>query len=252
MAVRTASRAVATVLAGGLTAAAVAGCYVDVGGLSQRTSSYRVPGGVQTLVVNAQVGSVHVTGGRAGPVSVTEHISYRHTAPASAHRTAAGTLTLDSNCPALETCSVGYDITVPAATTVQVTDNVGVIQLSSLSGPVTAHTNAGNIDLDGVSGTIAISDHAGSILGRDVSSGHALLRTSAGGIDVTFSAAPALISATATVGSVTLRVPGAVPYAVNAVASVGSATVSVTRSPASPHVIAASTRTGSIVIEPAS
>jgi hypothetical protein len=59
------------------------------------------------------VGGVHVIGGNSGKVSVTEHISFRHTVPVTTHRTAAGILTLDSNCPALETCSVGYDIGVP-------------------------------------------------------------------------------------------------------------------------------------------
>ncbi len=250
MASRTASRLAAAVLAVGL-AATLAGCYVDVGGLSQRTSSYQVPGAVQTLVVNVQVGSVHVTGGGPGPVSVTEHISYRHTAPAPTHQLTAGTLTLNSHCPAMETCSVGYDVTVPPATAVQVSDSVGVIQLDSLSGPVTAHTNAGDVKLAAMSGPVQISDHAGSILGQNVSSGRAVLGTSVGGINVTFSAAPAMITATATVGSVTLHVPGTVAYNVAATASVGSATVSVTRSPGSPHVITASTRTGSIVIAPA-
>ena len=101
------------------------------------------------------------------------------------------------------------------------------------------------------SGPVEASGHVGSILGQDVSSADATLRLSAGQIDVTFAAVPASITATVTVGSVTLSVPGGVPYAVNATASVGSIQVRVTRSPASPHVITASTRTGSVTIQPA-
>jgi hypothetical protein len=251
MPARLAVRAAASVLAGGLAASALAGCYVSVGALQHRTRSYSVAGQVRTVVVNDQVGGIQVTGGSSGTDSVTEHISFKHTAPVSTHRATAGTLVLDSNCPALETCSIGYDITVPRAITIRVDDSVGTIRLDSLSGQVTAHTNAGDIDLGSVSGPVEASGHVGSILGQDVSSADATLRLSAGQIDVTFAAVPASITATVTVGSVTLSVPGGVPYAVNATASVGSIQVRVTRSPASPHVITASTRTGSVTIQPA-
>ena len=250
MPTHTAVRAAAAVLAAAAVAAALAGCYVDVGALQHRTHRYLVSGHVRTLVVNAHVGRVHVTGSDSSKIAVTEQISFRHTVPVTTHRSAAGTLTLDSNCPALESCSVGYDITVPRAMTVRVSDNVGTIQLQSLSGQVTAHTNAGNIDLGSVSGPVVATGHAGEIRGHNVSSARATLRLSAGTIDVTFSAAPATITAATSVGQVTLRVPGSVPYAVHTSVSTGSTQVSVPRSAASPHVITASTRTGSITIEP--
>jgi len=126
-----------------------------------------------------------------------------------------------------------------------------VIGLESLAEQVTAHTNAENINLSSVSGPIEITGHAGSILGQNVSSARATLRSSAGGIDVTFSAAPATINATTNVGSVTLRVPGSVSYNVRTSVGVGSARADVTRSKTSPHAITASTWTGSITIEPA-
>ena len=93
---------------------------------------------------------------------------------------------------------MGYDITVPRAMTVRVSSNVGEIQLQSLSGQVTAHTNAGNIDLGSVSGPLEATGHAGSILGQDVSSPRATLRSSAGTVDVAFSAAPATVPPPAT------------------------------------------------------
>jgi len=247
---RPATRAAAAALAGSIAALVLAGCSVSIGALQHRTKSYSVTGGVQNLVVNAQAGGVHVLGTDSGSVGVTEHITFEHTAPVTTHRASAGTLVLDSNCPALETCGVSYDITVPRAMTVRVNDDAGAIRLDSLSGQVTAHTDAGNVDLASVSGPIDVSSHAGSILGQDVSSAHATMLLSAGEVDVTFSAAPATITAAATVGSVTLRVPGSASYAVAASASVGSVQVSVTRDPASPHVITASTKTGSITIQP--
>ena len=248
---RTAIKVAAVVLIGSVAVAALAGCSAGVGGLQHRTKNYAVSGQVQTLAVNARVGGVHVIGGDSAKVSVTEHISFRHTAPVTTHRAAAGTLTLDSSCPAQDACSVGYDITVPRSMTVRVDDNVGTISLESLSGQVTAHSDAGNIDMASVSGPIEIAGHAGSILGRHVSSAHVNLRMSAGRIEVTFSVAPATIAATVAVGSITLRVPRNVPYAVDASALFGSTSVSVTRSAASPHAIVATVATGSVTIEPA-
>jgi len=177
-------------------------------------------------------------------------MSFRGTAPVTTHRTVTGTLTLDSACPALETCRVSYDISVPRTMTVRVSDNVGTIRLESLSGQVTAHTNAGDIDLGSLAGPVEITDHAGSISAGDISSPDATLHSSTGEIDATFSAAPVSVTATADIGSVTLRLPGTVSYHLSTSVGVGSATVGVTGSPASPHVISASTRIGSVTIEP--
>lgn len=165
---RRAVRTAIAVLAGSVAVSALAGCAVDIGAPQHRTSSYSLSGQPRTLVVNAHIGSVRITGSDSGKVSVTERISFRGTAPSVSHRAAAGTVILDSSCPALETCTVGYDITVPRAMTVRVTSNVGEIRLRSLSGQVTAHTNAGNIDLGSISGPLEATGHAGVIRGQDV------------------------------------------------------------------------------------
>ena len=159
MSARTAMRLAAVALAGGMAVPVLAGCYVDVGALQHRTKSYAVSGPVQALVVNAHVGGVHVTGGAPGTVLVTEHLRFRHTAPVTTHGTSARTLTMNSTCPARETCSISYDITVPRATDLRITDSVGTIRLRSLSGKVIAHTDVGNIDLSSVSGPIELTGH---------------------------------------------------------------------------------------------
>jgi Toastrack DUF4097 len=244
-------RGAALALCLGLAAAVLAGCYVSVGALQHRTRSYQVPGPVRALVVHGQVGRIDVTGGSSAAISVTEQLTFRQTAPVVTHRLTAGTLTLASSCPALESCSVAYDITVPPALAVQVADHAGMIRLHGLAGRVTAQIGAGIIELDSVSGPVEVSTHAGEILGQGVASAQATLRLSTGRIEMTFSAAPTALSATAAIGSVTLRVPGEVAYAVHASTTVGSTLVSVTRSAGSPHVITAGTTTGSIIIEPA-
>jgi hypothetical protein len=76
-------------------------------------------------------------------------------------------------------------------------------------------------------------------------------RGTGGRIAITFSAAPASVTAVSTVGSVTLRVPGSVSYAVRASTTVGSTRVTVPSSPSSPHLIVATVTTGAVTVEPA-
>src|SRR5271165_1874000 len=173
MKARSAARLAAAVLTGVTAAFALAGCSVSVGALQHRSDSYSVTAQVRGLVVNAQAGGVHVTGGGSGAVSVHEHVTFEGTAPTATHGVAAGVLALDSKCPALETCSVSYDISVPRTITVRVQDDAGTIRLDSLAGLINAHTNAGDVDLRLVSGPIDVSADAGSIVGTDVSSAHA-------------------------------------------------------------------------------
>ena len=87
MSLRTGLKAAMAALAGVMAVSALASCSVDIGPLQHRTESYSVYGPLRTLVVNAHVGSVQITGGNSGQVSVTEQISFRHNAPVTTHRT---------------------------------------------------------------------------------------------------------------------------------------------------------------------
>ncbi|HEY7432225.1 MAG TPA: hypothetical protein VH641_15990 [Streptosporangiaceae bacterium] len=229
--------------------AMLAGCHVDVPGMQHRTKQYSV-GQVRVLAVTAHVGDVQLTGGDSAQVTVTERISFRHTAPVTSHRVSGGTLTLDSHCPDGGACGVDYQITLPRSLTVRVTDNVGSIRLRSLSGPVTAHTNAGSINLESLSGPVTATGHVGSVNGQQLSCRQATLRSSVGAVQATFTSAPASVTAATGVGTVTLRLPAAAHYAVTAHANIGKTRVSVTRSSSSSHRVMASTKTGSVTVEP--
>ncbi len=233
---RTGRTAALAGLIGCTAALTLSGCHVDVGQPQHRTNTYSISPPVRTLVVNGQVGDVNVTGG-TGRVSVTERISYRHKVPHTTHAVRAGTLTLNSNCPVKQTCSVEYRLRVPPDITVRVNDSVGNIRLATLTGQVIAHTNAGGIDLRSLSGTVHVADHAGSINGSRVSSATATLSTNVGSIDIAFSTAPATLVATVSVGSITLRLPRGVPYAVHTSTTVGSTHVTVPRARSSDRAV---------------
>jgi DUF4097 and DUF4098 domain-containing protein YvlB len=181
-------------------------------------------------------------------VSVTERITYRHQLPATTHAARAGTLTLTGTCPVHQPCDIEYHVRVPPGTTVRINERVGNIRLAALTDQVTAHTDAGGIVLGSLSGGVHVSDRAGSISGSDMSSATARLSTSVGSIDVSFSAAPATVAATTSVGSISLRLPRGVAYAVHASTGVGSIHVTVPQASNSAHSITARTQTGSVTI----
>jgi hypothetical protein len=214
------------------------------------TSSYSVRAGVRALVVTAHVGDVRVTGGTTAAVSVTQHVVFQGPAPTVSHRLAAGTLSLNSHCAAGEPCSVSYDITVPRATAVRITDGIGAVRLSSLVGQVAVTVDAGQIDLSSLSGPVDALTRAGSISGQQMTSPRADLRVSTGEIDVYYAAPPVAITATTDVGAVILHVPNNVAYHVAPSAGVGHIGVSVTQNTAAPRTITTRTDIGAITIEP--
>jgi hypothetical protein len=246
---RTGRTAALVALTGCAAALAVSGCQVDTGQLKHRAATYAISSPVHTLVINDLVGDMHVTGG-AGRVSVTERITYRHQLPATMHAVRAGTLTLTGTCPAHQPCDIEYHVRVPPGTTVRINERVGNIRLAALTDQVTAHTNAGGIALGSLSGAVRVSDRAGSISGSDMSSATATLTTNVGSIDVSFSAAPATVAASTSVGSISLRLPRGVAYAVHASATVGSVHVTVPQESGSVHSITARTQTGSVTVRP--
>ena len=68
MSLPTGLKAAVAALAGAMAPSALAGCSVDIGPLQHRTESYSVYGPLRTLVVNAHVGHVQITGGKSGQV----------------------------------------------------------------------------------------------------------------------------------------------------------------------------------------
>jgi len=214
----------------------LAGCHsiTDLGTATHNPPAqvYTVTTRVTTVVIKGGAGSIDVTGSSRSTIGVSEHASYGKTPPTAKHVISGTTLTLSYTCPSEFVCSVSYDVQVPSGVAVQVSTAAGPITLTSLAAPVSAQTTAGLIT--------AIS----------LSSPTATLKSNAGGIDATFSAAPSSVHASTNVGPISLAVPGSAAYQVNTHAYVGSSTVTVPKSAASPHVISASSDLGSITISP--
>ncbi|HTS97513.1 MAG TPA: hypothetical protein VMI33_12910 [Streptosporangiaceae bacterium] len=208
---------------------AAAACTAPGGAECQRTDRFTQPAPPGGLSVRDDVGSVTVTGGDGGSVSVTERVTYRGAPPELLRSARSGVLALGYRCRSSD-CGVSYDIEVPRSLSVQVTTGIGSIWLNTLAGPVRARADVGGVHATG------LTAHSAE-LGTDV-----------GSIDAAFTAAPDALIAAAGTGQVTLLLPAGPAYAVTASADVGQVAVSVTRDSASDHVIRASTDVGSVTV----
>ena len=214
----------------------LAGCgslrQIGAGAHAGPATTFTVTVPVTTLVVKGGTGSIAVTGSGRKTILVSQRASYSKTPPATTHIVSGTTLTLGYTCPAQLVCGMAYDVQVPRGVAVRAVTSAGAITLTSLAGPVTAQTTAGLISATGLSAPTAE------------------LKSNAGGINASFTAAPGSVHASTNVGPITINVPGSASYQIQTHTYVGTSTVSVPKDAASPHAITASSDLGSITISP--
>ncbi len=223
--------AVVFVLAGSLAGCGALG-QIGAGAHYPPAKNLTVGGRVTTVIINGGNGSIDVTGSGRATIGVSQQASYSKTPPVATHVVDGSTLTLSYTCPAELVCGVSYQLQVPRGVTVRASTGAGSITLTSLAGPVTARTSAGLITV------------------VDMRSASSDLKSITGGIVATYSAAPATLNASTTVGPIALSVPGNVAYQISTHTLVGTSTVSVRKSATSPHSVSASSDLGSITISP--
>jgi hypothetical protein len=194
------------------------------------TTTYRISAPVSTVAVTSHAGNITITGGTGPAISVTQEADYSRIPPTTTRTVSGSTLTVTYSCPVQVICGVAYALQVPRGVAVRVRAGAGAVRLAGLAGTVTAKADAGLIS-------------ATSLAGASVS-----LTTDVGGISASFAAPPVTVQASATVGAITLHVPGTASYKVTADAHVGKATVSIPQSPSSARAITATTDVGTIDI----
>jgi hypothetical protein len=201
---------------------------LSVPGTHKSAIVYRISSPVSTVVVISHVGDITVTGGSGSSTSVTQQATYSKTPPVTTRTISGKTLTVTYTCPSQVVCAVAYVVQVPRGVSVRAQASAGAVRLSGLAGNVTATAKVGFIDATGLSGS-SVS-----------------LTTDGGGINASFTAAPATLQAIAHIGAINLHVPGTVSYKVSADARVGKADVGVRQDSSSGHVITATTDVGAI------
>jgi len=225
---------------GGIVAAVIV--VFAVGGVvasfteQRRTATKAYPSGLSRIVVETSTGSVDLRAGAAGSV-VTVEQSARSSFGSSAktqESVTAGVLRLSGDCTGFGICSVGYTVTVPPGTAVEVTTSTGSVEAWGLDGDLDVTTSTGSIELTGLR-----SSRVG-------------VQASTGSVELVFAAAPQDVRAKTSTGSVEVVVPpDGTAYAVLSSTNVGSSDVTVPIDSSSPRRIEAQASTGSVEVRPA-
>jgi DUF4097 and DUF4098 domain-containing protein YvlB len=215
-----------TLIATGLGLAACSVMPTDV-------HTYEIGDDVNQLRVQDPAGKVEVTAD-SGTVRVTETIRYSDSddRPRTSHTTDGGTLRLtNGGCRGhVHVCAVDYQVHVPAATSVDITNSAGLVRLTRMAGDLNITSDAGDVE------------------GTGLSSAHATVRDHAGHISLRYAAAPAQVTVTNDAGAIEVRVPKDGTYAVDASTDAGKTSVSVPRDPAATRKITAHSDAGKVTI----
>lgn len=196
-------------------------------------NTYQIDQQVARLVVDGRAGGITVIAAE-GPISVTENLRYTACKPVTTHEVVGDVLRLsDQGCPDRPPdarCEVEYLIRAPAALAFDLTARAGGIEVTGLSGPITARSDAGGIE------------------GRELASPTVTAEVDAGGVELSFTRPPDEVTAISGAGGVDIELPAGVAYAVQTEVGAGDAEVEVATDSGSPHTIRAESDAGGVEI----
>lgn len=223
-----------------------AGVYAahDAEQVFRQTSTRTVAAPGQTLVLLTHDADVKITSGTGRNIRIERRARWVGQKPSDSMRVSPGSserIELRDGCPggvgsatavfAFDSaCSVSYEVQVPAGQKLVVTVEAGDIELRDLSGDVTAYGASGDIDASGMHTTkLHMASQSGDVTGS-------------------FATAPALLSAGASSGDVSLRVPAG-GYRLRVTTNSGDRSIDgISADPASKHRIVAATSSGDVSI----
>lgn len=170
-----------------------------------------------------------VLGSADGQVHVSVDGSYAERQPEIEVTTTDGLLHIGAKCPDTH-CELDLTVEVPSQSAVQV----------ELAGD--------SVDVVGLASPLAIDVSDGSVTTNRLRSRQVSVDSRRGSIDLNFETPPDQVTAKASDGSLTVRLPRNVTYALDAVPSQGSNDLELPSDPASPRHIVLRTNYGSITV----
>ncbi len=219
--------ALVTVLAGAL---AVAGSLAR-----DSTSQQHRYQGVRVVEVDVDAESVEVVTGPGDVTRLERSIAWSAGRPTLRQEQVGERLVVGSACPFSfgRGCSGRVRLVVPAGTR------------------VTAHSSGGSVEVTGLDGVLDLSSSAGDVGGTALRAATVVADSSAGDVDLRFSAAPTRVRATSSAGDVAVALPeGPEAYRVDAGSSAGSRDVRVRTDPSSRRTVFAHSSAGDVAVLP--
>jgi hypothetical protein len=200
-------------VAGGLvlTALLVAvGGFVAVNAMARQTvreeHSYAFTG--NALSIDAAIGDVHIVPGKAGQITVARRLTYGLRRPYVEERIDGDTFRVsDRPCTAFA-CEVRWLLQVPRDVDVDVTTQIGSINVSGMSNTVKMVSDSGDVRVLAPSGKlVTLRSRTGDVMAQNVSSEQVVAITRKGAVSLTFRAPPSLVVGRSDSGKVGVVLP---------------------------------------------
>ena len=216
------------------------------------TSTEFDAGGLSTLDVRIDSGSLTVVGTDGDVVKVTARISDGLRATSESQTMNGDRLELRASCPGFLSnfCTVDYTVEMPSRMSVRARlDNDG-IRLTGTTGDIDVRSANGGITVRGSGdGTVLAHSDNGNVTGTDLRAGVVEAHSDNGEVSLGFLDAPRAVEATSDNGDVTVTVPDdASAYTVTTSSSNGSTAAPVRTDPGSSRRITAKSSNGDVLV----
>lgn len=219
--------------------------------------TFRQP--VTSIDVTLEVadGSVVLTRGRSGVVTIRRQDSWERDKPISEERVVGRTLQVRSRCPRsllnrFRQCWADLVVEVPPGVPVRVYLTAGLISCERLTSDVDLATTGGDIDISNTRGRLRARSEGGTITGTELANAETDVRTETADVDLRFDVVPDHLQAATGHGDVSVAVPpagtGADGYQIRAHTDRGGYDIDVPHDAAGRHTIVARTDDGNITV----
>jgi hypothetical protein len=205
---------------------------------------------IRRVVLDVQ-GEVNIVGVDSGRTTVERRLRWSLGRPWAVESVEGDTLTIRSRCGLLFTlrCSSDFFIRLPRAATVNADSSADDVVATGLTGDVALASSAGDVEARSLRGRVALRSSAGDVFGADLGSAQVDARSSAGDVELRFTAPPSRVDANSSAGDVRVTLPAGIEtYNVQAESTAGEVFTDVRTDPSSTRTLNLRSSAGEVTV----
>ncbi len=206
--------------------------------------------GIQAVEVRSR-GTVRVTGGSQGPITVTANLVHGLRGPDWGHRLDGRRLVVWGECPEVlgGRCSAAFTLEVPQGVDVVARADHGDVEVSDTFGSVEAVSEHGDVKFVNGAGPARLETKHGNVTGEGLAGEVARATSEHGDVRLIFVGAPPDVAAETEHGDVEVVLPDdGLAYRVDAGSAHGTTRTDVRVDPSSPRSVTARSEHGDVVV----